>query len=172
MSKEKLLKIIEAAVIIALGILIAIFGGGAVLDIYLGVVAAVLGVAFLALSIASLVNTKELPLATLCLATICITFAVALFAQWLSFTLFIYVLVYLIIGFGAALVLHGIYLLCKKLFVMGLAEVIIGAGAITIAVLFLTVPEFQKAFWIILGVLIALYGAFYLVSALLEKKKN
>ena len=83
MSKEKLLKIIEAAVIVVLGVLVAIFGGGTVLDIYLAVVATVIGVAFLALSIVSLVNQKELPFGPLSVATICITFGVALFAKWL-----------------------------------------------------------------------------------------
>ena len=172
MSKEKLLKIIEAAVIVVLGVLVAIFGGGTVLDIYLAVVATVIGVAFLALSIVSLVNQKELPFGPLSVATICITFGVALFAKWLSFALLIGILAYLIVGFGIALVLHGIYLLCKKFFLMGAVEVVIGAGAATIAILFLTVAEFRTAFWIILGVLIALYGVFYLVSALLEKKEN
>ena len=170
MSKEKLLKIIEAVFIIALGILVAVCGGGKALDIYLAIVATVVGVAFLALSFAGLATKKELLLAPLCVATIAITFAVALFAGWISFGLLIWVLVYLIIGVGAALIIHGIYLLYKKLYVMGLVEVIVGAGAATIAILFILVEEFRVAFWIILGVLIAIYGVFYLVSTLMEKK--
>ena len=82
MTKEKLLKILEAAFIIALGILVAVCGGGKALDIYLGIVAAVLGIAFLVLSIVTLVTQKELPFAPLCIATVAITFAVALFSGW------------------------------------------------------------------------------------------
>ena len=43
--KEKLLRIIEAIVIIALGVIIAVCGGGEALDLYFGIISLVGGVA-------------------------------------------------------------------------------------------------------------------------------
>ena len=57
--KDKIMNIIEAIVIIALGIVIAVCGGGEALDIYFGIVAIVGGVALTAIAVYSLVKTKN-----------------------------------------------------------------------------------------------------------------
>ena len=59
MSK-KVLGIIEGAVVIALGVLIAIFGGQRVMDIYFGVLFVIAGAILLAFGIATLIKTKLL----------------------------------------------------------------------------------------------------------------
>ena len=52
----------------------------------------------------------------------------------------------------------------------GVGQMVIGLLAITFGVLYLTVPQFQVAFWIVVGVMVAVYGVLLTASALASKK--
>lgn len=169
MNKNKLLNIIEGAVIVALGVLVAVFGGGEVVDIYFGISATVIGAALLGVSIYALVK-KQLAFATLSLGAILIAIGVGLFTDYLSFTMLINIVVVAIIGLGAALVIYGIYQIANKETLFGTLLIVVGAILVTLATLFITIAEFRTAFWIIIGVVIALYGVLYIVLAVLDKK--
>lgn len=171
MKKEKIFNIVEAAFIIAFGILIAVSGIGAAVNTYFGIVAIVLGVTCAVLAIMNLAQKNGLPFGLTFMSTACITIAIALFAGWLSFAVIVGILVFLIIALGFALIFHGIYLLAKGFVFMGVGEMVVGAIAATLAILYLTVPEFQRAFWIVMGVLLAVYGVYYLVVAIAQKRK-
>ena len=75
------------------------------------------------------------------------------------------------IGGGAGLVLVGIYAFAKKNTFVGLMDVVIGVAAIVLAVLYIAIPEFRDAFWIIVGIVVASYGVLEIVSAFIGKKK-
>jgi hypothetical protein len=45
-----------------------------------------------------------------------------------------------------------------------------GVVAVVLAILYMTVADFAKVFWIIVGVVIAVYGLLGLVFTLIEKK--
>lgn len=169
MSKNKLLGILEGAVIVALGVLIAIFGFATVVDIYFGIVAIVVGVALLGVSIYSMTK-KELTFGLLGLGMILLAIGIGLLVHQLSFGALIGFVVFAILGFGAALMVYGIYLLARKYTIYGVLVLLIGILLVTFAVLYLTIPEFRQAFWIAVGISIALYGVLYIVFILTEKK--
>ena len=171
-NNNKIVNIIEAVVIIVLGIIIAVCGGGAALDIYFGIVAIVGGVALAAIAVYTLAKTKVLPFGTTFLSIALITIAIALFAGWLSFGVLIGLLVYIMLALGIALVLYGIYTVVGlKGVVPGVAQIVIGIAIIVLTILFLTVEDFRTVFWIITGILVAVYGVLMLISAFLPQKK-
>lgn len=171
-NNNKIVNIIEAIVITVLGIIIAICGGGTALDIYFGIVAIVGGVALAAIAIYSLAKTKVLPFGTTFLSIALITVAITLFVGALSFGVLIGLLVYIMLALGIALVLYGIYTaVALKGLVPGIAQIVIGAAIIVLTILFLTVEDFRTVFWIITGVLVAVYGVLMLISAFIPQKK-
>lgn len=172
--KEKLAGILEAVVIIAFGIIIAVFGGGTALDLYFAIVALVAGVILLMVNVYTLVKVKELNFGLVFLASALITVGVAILAQKLSFAVLIPLMAFLLLGLGIALVLYGIFVAVRKNLFYGVGQIVVGAILATLVIIFLTVPEFAHAFWIILGVVLAVYGVLLLVFTLIgkpEKKK-
>lgn len=172
--KGKLAGILEAVVIIAFGIIIAIFGGGTALDLYFAIVALVAGVILLMVNVYTLVKVKELNFGLVFLASALITVGVAILAQKLSFAVLIPLMAFLLLGLGIALVLYGIFVAVRKNLFYGVGQIVVGAILATLVIIFLTVPEFAHAFWIILGVVLAVYGVLLLVFTLIgkpEKKK-
>lgn len=166
--KEKVIHILEAVVIIVVGILIAAIGPSAI-DKYFGILAIVIGSLLFILWIAILAQNKSLDVAATFLFPILITFGVALLAGWLSIAALIIFLIYLLIGFGIGLMIYGIFYVAKGDAFFGISQLVVGGLMVLFSVLYLTVPEFNTAFWIIVGVLVALYGALYLVKTLLTK---
>ena len=169
MKKEKLSKILTCTVLIVLGILIAIFGTGAI-DVYLGVVACVAGVVVLADTIFLITRKEKLAVAPFVLSLVLIAIGITLFAHYISFAAIVNFLVVVILGTGAGLLCYGIYLLANKETSNGLLNIVMGVVAVVLAVLYMSVPEFAKVFWIIVGVVIAVYGLLGLVFTLVEKK--
>ena len=171
--KEKLLNIIEAIIIIVLGVIIAVCGGGAALDIYFGIVCIVGGVALAAIAVYTLGKTKVLPFGMTFLSVALITVAITLFIGALSFSVLIWLIVYLMLALGIALVLYGIYTIgVLKNPIAGVAQILVGAAIIVLTILFLTVEDFRTVFWIIAGILVAVYGVIMLVAALVPQKKS
>ena len=168
---KKVLGILEGAVIIALGVLIAVFGGQAVLDIYFVILFLIAGVSLLVVACVGLAKTKELSFGLLFLAFAGLVLGTFLLAKYYSFAYLVYTLVLLVIAAGAALIFYGVYYITKKNTFTGVGQVVIGALAITFGTLYIFVPEFQKWFWIVIGVLVAVYGVFYIVNAAMSKNK-
>jgi hypothetical protein len=169
MKKEKLSKILTCTVLIVLGILIAIFGTGAI-DVYLGVVACVAGVVVLADTIFLITRKEKLAVAPFVLSLVLIAIGITLFAHYISFAAIVNFLVVVILGTGAGLLCYGIYLLANKESSNGLLNIVMGVVAVVLAILYMTVADFAKVFWIIVGVVIAVYGLLGLVFTLIEKK--
>ena len=169
MSK-KVLGIIEGVVITVLGILVAIFGGQAVMDIYFGVLFCIAGASLIALNIATLVRTKLLSFALVFAACALTTFGVLLLASPFSTAYLFEILVYLVIAFGGALVFYGIYSICKKNVFYGIGQIVLGAAAATLGICFILIPEFRVVFWIVVGCLIGVYGILYIVFSILRKE--
>ena len=171
-TQDKVFKILSAVLMIVLGVLLAINGIGAVLDLYFGIVILVTGVALLVLDIVGWVNTKALSFGLTALSLILISIATALLANWLSFGVIVGIMLFALIGLGVALIVYGVYVFITQSKLFGIANIVIGALAVVFSILYLTIPEFQQAFWIIVGILVALYGVFSLISAifLLGKK--
>ena len=160
---SKITTIVKGAIIIALGVLVAIFGGAAVADTYFGVVFLVVGLAMIALGVVAIAKKLPFPVATVVSGAVLVLLSIGLFTSNLSF-------VWIIMGAGAGLILTGIYFTIRGAIFNGVGQIIIGLVAIILGVLFITVPEFRQAFWIIVGILIAVYGLLVLISAFSKKK--
>ena len=172
--KEKLAGILEAVVIIAFGIIIAVCGGGTALDLYFAIVSLVAGAILLVVNVYTLIKVKELNFALTFLSCALITIGIAILAEKLSFAVLIPLMAFLLLGLGIALILYGLFVALRKNLFYGVGQMVVGAVLVTLIILFLTVPEFAQAFWIILGVVLALYGALLLIFTIVgkpEKKK-
>ena len=167
---SKIASIVRGAIIIALGVLVAIYGAAAVADTYFAVVFLIVGIASLLLAGVSVARKLPLPVMYVILGAILIAIAIGLFTNQLSFGVFISLAVFIIMGAGAGLMISSIYFLAKKQTPLGIAQLVCGAVCVLLAGLYIGLPDFRKAFWIIVGIVIALYGAVVLVTALMDKK--
>lgn len=171
MSK-KLIGILEGAATIVLGVLVAIFGGQAVLDLYFGILFIIASAGLLAFAIVILTKTRILNFFSLFGAFAFALFGSFLLANYYSFGYFMYTLVLLIIAAGFALIPYGVYTIVKFSLFYGIGQIVVGAGVATLGLCYLFIPEFYQAFWIVAGCLIALYGLFMLLSALFTKEEK
>lgn len=170
-DKKKLANVIEGSLIILFGILVAIFGGVAVVDVYLGILALVAGALFAAIAIAKLVKEKILPVPETLYGCACIGIGIGLLSHYLSVGVLINIIVILILSFGTGLILLGVYSICKKALSYGIMQIILGAICITLGLLYIFVDGFAQAFWIIVGIVIALFGILFVVGQFVDLKK-
>ena len=168
-KKDIIISALQAAIIIAFGIVVAVCGPSEAIDTWFGVGFVVIGALLLALGIARLVKSEELPFSSVVLPVCLIVVGSALFTPNLSFGVLVPLYVFLFLGLGIALALHGLYSVVKKQVPLGIAELVLGVGAIVLAVLYINIADFRTAFWIVTGILIAVYGALSLVLTLVNK---
>lgn len=169
--KEKYARIIAAVILIVMGIIIAIVGAGA-LDLYFGIGCLVAGGVLVILNIISLAKSKQITFGQLFLSTALIVLGVCfIWTHYVSFTMLINLIVLLILGLGIALFAYGLFtvILSKKV-AIGVVEMVLGIVVIVFTILYLNIPDFQKAFWIVTGIAIAAYGVLELISVLANKK--
>ena len=172
MEKKKLYAIIESIGLIVLGVLIAAFGGQAVLDTYFAIVLVAGGALVLCLCIYDLAKTRLLLFAPLFLGVAALLIGIFILTNYYSFGYFLYTLILLLIAGGIALVFYGIYTITKKAVLFGVIQIVLGTVVTTLGFLYIFVAKFQNVFWIVAGIVLALYGVFYLVETLFEKKRK
>ena len=170
MKKDTLFQILAGAILVALGVLIAIFQIGA-LDLYFGIIAIIGGAVLLVYSIYLIAKKQALNGSSAILACVLLALGITLVIHFVSFGAIIPLLLTLMIGGGAGLVLVGVYALIKKDAFGGAMNIIIGVAAVVLAVLYIAVEGFRDAFWIIVGVLVAVYGVLEILHAFIGKKK-
>ena len=170
MKNVDLTKLISGIVAVVVGILIAVLGIGNVMNTYLAILAIVSGSALLIYGFYFLYTKKMLPLPPLALGGALIAIGVGVFTNYISFEVLIYILVFSLFGVGGALVVFGVYLAAKRNAALGIGFIVIGGALIALAACYLAFPDFQKVFWIITGILIAVSGALDIVYAFVQKK--
>ena len=168
---NKVSRVLEGAVLLALGIIIAVCGIGTAIDIYFGIAFTVAGVCILLLGIIGLSKKNADSLANLILGSVLLTIGICLFTPWLSFAPLVNLLVIAILGLGIGLILTGSYCIAKKLLLSGVGQLVIGVLMVVFTIIYKVNPDFSQVFWIVVGVLVAIYGALVIVSALIAKKK-
>ena len=169
MSK-KLVTIIEGALVIALGVLIAVFGGVKTLSTYFGVLFIIAGAGLLAFDVAVLCRTKVLNFGLTFLGGAALALGIGLLLHEELFGVFVYVIMLLAIAAGGALVAYGVYSIVKKYVFQGVGQIVLGAALVALAIVYLKVDGFAQYFWIIVGVLVAVYGLVVLLGALFGKE--
>ena len=171
--KNKITKIIEGAVLVALGVLIAVFGGGEVLNVYYGVIALVAGVALLTLSVVTVVTKKPLTFGALFLGAALVVVGAGLLSGLLQIADQIITLIVLVVmGLGIGLILYGAYTIIEHNLFNGVGQIVIGAVCVVLSALYLGLADFRVVFWIIVGVVVALYGLFVIISVFFDKEKK
>ncbi len=169
---EKNKTLISGIFCIILGVLIAIFGGQKVLDIYFGVVALVSGLCLIAYSVYALSKKQPVPSTALILGFVLSAVGITLFTDYLTVGALINFLVIVILGSGVGILCYGIYLLIKKETVPGLMNLALGIVGVVVSVLYIAVTDFRSIFWIIVGILIAVYGLVEFIYGLKEVSKK
>ncbi len=168
-TSKKLFGIIEGVIIIALGVLVAIFGIRT-LNLYFGILFIVASAAFLVIGLVEILKLKRLSF------TSCLGFAAflvlgaSILSYYLSFEFIVEIVALLIIAVGGALALFGTYTAITFNVFYGVGQIVLGVLAATMGILYITVPPFRTAFWIVIGILIALYGVVYLIEVIAGKK--
>lgn len=169
---EKNKTLLSGIFCIVLGVLIAIFGGQTVLDIYFGIVSLVSGLCLIAYGVYAMSKKQPVPSSSLILGSVLTAVGVTLFTEFLSVGVLINFLVIVVLGAGVGILIYGIYLLCKKETAPGLMNLVLGLVAIVVAVLYIAVNDFRNIFWIIVGVLIAVYGLVEFIYGIKEAKSK
>ena len=167
---SKISSVIRGAFIIVLGVLVAVCGVGTAVNTYFGVVCIVAGVLLLAFSAIIVAKKLPTPIAYLILSGILITIAVALFMSKLSLEVIVGLLIFGLMGTGFGLIAAGIIEIAKGHLLLAIVEMMVGALLILFTALYLGVPEFQKAFWIIVGIMMIVFGVFVIVVTFVDPK--
>lgn len=170
MEKKKVYAIIEALGLIVLGVFIAAFGGQTVLDTYFAIILIAGGAFVLCICLYDLVKAKLMLFAPLFLGIAAVLLGIFILINKYSFAWVLNTLVLLVIAGGIALVFYGIYTISKRATLYGVVQIIVGSVVATLGFLYIFAPKFQTAFWIVAGIVLALYGVFYLVETLFDKK--
>ena len=172
MSK-KLTGILTGVAVAAFGLLLlltSILDSLDVVNVIFGVVLMLLGAACVALAVLGLVKEKKLEF-KLCLgATAGLFLGLMVILNQLNIFAIFALLVYAVPPVGLALLAHGIFMICKKETVPGLIKAGVGVAATVIGMLYLFVESFQQVFWIIVAILLLVYGAYMIVMACLKKE--
>lgn len=170
MSQNKLVNVIEGAVLLVLGILVAI-NGWAAMDKYFGIVGIAGGAILALLALAICFKTKVLPFGFLALGGALLAVGIALVADKLSLEAVLWITIYASIGLGAALAVFGLYvILARKSLGLGIAFLVIAAILIILPIVYINVNDFRDVFWVIVGIAMAVYGGLIIVLTLLDKK--
>ena len=170
---KKLVAICEGVLLIVIGVLIAIFGGKDVMDMVFGILFIISGAAFGVLASVTTIKTKVLPLGLTFVALASLFFGILLVMSKATVMHVVGYAMIAAVGLGAALFLKGLHILIvRKLVFTGIGQMVIGAGISTVAILYLFGPEgFYSVFWIVVGVLVAVYGLYSCVLGFLSKEE-
>lgn len=172
MRENKLTNVIEGILLIVLGVLIAVIGVNTTVNIYFGVVFTLIGAGAVILACVLAIRKAPLLFPTFALGGASIALGAGLFAGYISLAYIIPILIIVALGLGAALAAYGIYSAIRRNGFYGLGQIVVGAAIVALAACYINFPGFQTVFWIIVGVLIAVYGAFFLIASLLDNKKS
>ena len=168
---SRVIRILEGAILVALGIIIAICGIDTAVDIYFGIILTVAGLALLVLGFVGFTKKDPTCLSDVILGSILLTIGICLFTPWLSFAGLVAILVIALMGLGVGLIITGALCVSKKLLFNGIGQIVVGVLMVTFVIIYKINPDFERAFWIIIGILVAIYGALVIATALISKKK-
>lgn len=170
MKKEKIVQVLLGIAIIALGILVAIYGPTSVLNLYFGIAGCAVGGAYIIYGMFLVSKKQSVPSFAFIVGSALVSIGIGFLVERISTQVLIDLIVFALLGAGAGLILYGIYLMSKKINFVSVSVLGFGIATLTFAILYLAVPKFREAFWIIIGILIALYGLYTIVMLFVKKK--
>lgn len=176
MKGKKFLTILESIAIIVIGVLVAVYKEGA-MDTYFGIMFVVAGSVLLLVELFALLKIKVLTLGGLFAGGALLVVGIGLLISkeaplGLDFNWIIRVFVLLMIAAGGALLLYGVFTAIKFNAFLGAGQITIGFLFVLFGLLYAFVNEFKNAFWIVVGILVAVYGLYSLLFTLFNKDEN
>ena len=173
MKKDIIIKVLTGLAIVVLGVLIAIYKGPAhVLNLYLGITACAIGGAYIIYGVFLLSKKLSVPAVAFVAGGALLSIGIGFLVGNISTQVLIDLIIFALLGAGAGLILYGIYLIGKKVNALSICVLVFGVAVLTFAILYLAVPDFRTVFWIVIGILIAIYGLYTLVMLIIENRKK
>lgn len=171
MSKSKAYSIVEGILLIIIGILMACsIVEPSILNYLLGGVALIFGL-FLFIKCATESSKVNLLLPGSMLSAVLVALGIGLMINYFDFVgLLTHVIVLAILAIGIVFILDSIIKFVNKHTKIGVIELLIGAILIIFAILLMTINEIYSYLWVITGILICIYGVYYLAYALVKRK--
>ena len=171
MSKSKAYSIVEGILLIIIGILMACsIVEPSILNYLLGGVALIFGL-FLFIKCATESSKVNLLLPGSMLSAVLVALGIGLMINYFDFVgLLTHVIVLAILAIGIVFILDSIIKFVNKHTNTGVVELLIGAILIVFAILLMTINEIYSYLWVITGILICIYGIYYLAYALVKRK--
>lgn len=169
---NKVATIVEGLIIAVIGVLISIFGPTQVIDTTFAIIAIAFGAVLLVFSVLAIVQKRDINASLTILGSVLLFVGIFLLTSWLSFGVLVNFVVIVLMGLGVGLIILGLLSVSKKNLPLGVSQLVIGALLTLFTSLYLGVEGFRSAFWIIIGIVIAIYGVLMTVSALLVKGKK
>ena len=171
MSKSKAYSIVEGILLTIIGILMACsIVEPSILNYLLGGVALIFGL-FLFIKCATESSKVNLLLPGSMLSAVLVALGIGLMINYFDFVgLLTHVIVLAILAIGIVFILDSIIKFVNKNTKTGVVELLIGAILITFAILLMTINEIYSYLWVITGILICIYGVYYLAYALVKRK--
>ncbi len=170
-SKTKAYRIIEAIILIVLGILLAVsIVNSNILNIVLAIAILIIGVFYFVKGVTSSTNISFL-LPDGIIGGILVACAIAMFASYLSVQQTLeQVIVIGVLAIGIILIVDAIVRFVRKNTTAGITEIIVGLVLVVLGLLFIFLPEVLDYLWVIFGILLAVYGIYLLVDTLRRLK--
>ena len=172
MKQENISRILQGVVLAVLGVLVAIYGAGTVVDTYFAVASVIVGSILTLLAFLLIAKKQPVSFGLLLLGVTLVAFAVGLFTHYVSVAVLIEFMVLVVMALGISCVLYGVYAIAKKAVPFGCVFIGFGAVCITLSALYIAIPDFRKAFWIAAGILMAAFGVAVVVFALVDGTKK
>ena len=170
MKQEQLSRVMQGVVLTVLGVLIAIYGAGTVIDMYFAVAFIIAGSVLALLAVFLLAKKQPISFGLVFLSAALITCSIGLFTHYVSVAILIEFTVLLILALGAASLLYGVYCLAKKQPTQGVIYIAFGAVCVLLSTLYMAVENFRTAFWILTGILIAIFGVLMIIFTFIDNK--
>lgn len=173
MSKQKAYTLVESILFIIIGVLIACsIIQPNILNIVMAIFVLILGIFFFTKSVSeSSKNSLLLPGGLW--GAVLIGVSIAMFANALDIISPLSTIIMVgIISIGALILIDAIIKLFKNHQKSGISELIIALILIALGLMLLLWAEFRSYLWVIFGVLLAIFGAYLLITTIIKLSKK
>ena len=173
MSKQKAYTLVESILFIIIGVLIACsIIQPNILNIVMAIFVLILGIFFFTKSVTeSSKNSLLLPGGLW--GAVLIGVSIAMFANALDIISPLSTIIMVgIISIGALILIDAIIKLFKNHQKSGISELIIALILIALGLMLLLWAEFRSYLWVIFGVLLAIFGAYLLITTIIKLSKK
>lgn len=173
MSKQKAYTLVESILFIIIGILIACsIIQSSIVNIIIGIALLIMGIFSFTKSLSESSKSTLLVPGALW-GTVLIGISIALFSQALKIDQQLEIIIEVsILSIGALILIDALIKLFKNHQKAGISELIIALLLIILGLMLLLWNDFKRYLWVIFGVLLAILGAYMLITTIIKLSKK